>query len=131
MLTRDPTTDRFVLETKREDFLGTTATELYKDAFYIVEADRLFLEYADEATRRQPGAVDPERLRLELLLEKAPLGPTQQERLAELRRRDRLISRTQAAQEKRKNQLELEARISRLELENRMLKAAQRTPPPS
>jgi len=119
-------TDRFAFETLTQDFLGATVAELYDVAFNIEDADRLYLQYSTEATRRA-GQVDPRRVSLEERASSGKLSSRDAAELDKLRREDGLVKRAEAARDRRFDQIDLEAKISQLEMEVHELRAAERT----
>jgi hypothetical protein len=118
VLRKRPETGRYYVKTLPEDFLGTTAQDLYSRIFQIEDADRLYLEFTTKSL--QP----PDKREREIeLLEKNPRRSTQEEaRLDELLRESRLVDRAEQARSQRLKLARSQTQFAMLDAELARLK---------
>lgn len=127
VLRRSPESDRFMVKTLGEDFLGAEAGDLYKRLFDIEDSDRLYNEYSMKAT--MSGQNERERA-IETLAQKERRTAQEEEKLKQLISERRLIGR---AADVRENRLKAEASrayVTQLEMEVEKLKLAARDAKP-
>jgi hypothetical protein len=123
VLRRSQPSNRFMVQTLGEDFLGAEAGDLYRRLFDIEDSDRLYNEYSMKATMPQ----DNEReSAIGSLAQKERRTPKEEAQLKQLISERRLIGRAADVRQKRLKTEESRAYITQLEMEVEKLKLALR-----
>ena len=110
----------FRIETLDEDFLGATAKDLYNRVFEIEDIDRLYLQYAVDASLPENAEKAQERERLS---KKTKRTADEEQRLNELLRESRLVRRAAEAREQRLKSENSRAYVLKLERQVEKLQA--------
>jgi hypothetical protein len=117
VLRRDPEADLFYLEPLGEDFLGADPGELYQRLFEVEKSDRLYEEYSLKAVNKKTLESD-----IQTLTQKERRTSQDEEKLKQLVSENSLVERAIVARDKKLDAATIEARVARLEMENKKLK---------